>query len=479
MLVAAFARRGAGLDAIRLILCGVSLSALFSAIVTLVLTRAGADYAAQILAWLAGSTAGRGWHDLFFTLPYAALGLGFALAAVPALNVLRLGESRATAVGVNVARTQWVILIAASLLAASAVAVSGSIGFVGLVVPHLARRVVGGDARALLPASAMRGAALCCRGCRQPFDAAPAELPVGVLLAFVGVRRSVSLPQHAKAAGRGRASRSAIGIRATPDARHGGVHRGRTFVAILRASGVKSSAPARAGCVAADERRGPLGDADPAAFSPLARVGSRSCRGGTPLEERRRDVVASGRYPFHRWWEWAAARRLVSIDGALDAVGMGGFADRALGALSSGERQRIWIALALARKRRSCAGRTDLASVRVAHEILALLRAQAKAGRTIVCAMRHQRRATYADALMLPATNACSPSRARTRLHRGVARTGLRHPDGDRARRIGRAAGVRYRKCIRRRSWLITQPDRPRYGPLSIRIRNASSVKPR
>ena len=188
MLVAAFARRGAGLDAIRLILCGVSLSALFSAVVTLVLTRAGADYAAQILAWLAGSTAGRGWHDLFFTLPYAALGLAFALVAVPALNVLRLGETRATAVGVNVARTQWVILIAAALLAASAVAVSGSIGFVGLVVPHLARRVVGGDARALLPPSAFLGAALCAiADAASRSIAAPAELPVGVLLAFVGV----------------------------------------------------------------------------------------------------------------------------------------------------------------------------------------------------------------------------------------------------------------------------------------------------
>jgi iron complex transport system permease protein len=188
LIVAAFARRGAGLDAIRLILCGVSLSALFSAIVTLVLTRAGADYAAQILAWLAGSTAGRGWHDLLFTLPYAAIGVACALAAVPALNVLRLGEARAAAVGVSVARTQWLILVAAALLAASAVAVSGSIGFVGLVVPHLARRIVGGDARALLPGSALLGAALCAiADAASRSIAAPAELPVGVLLAFVGV----------------------------------------------------------------------------------------------------------------------------------------------------------------------------------------------------------------------------------------------------------------------------------------------------
>jgi len=188
MIVAAFARRGTGLDAIRLILAGVSLSALFSPVVTLVITRAGADYAAQILSWLAGSTAGRGWHDLLFTAPYAALGVAVAAAAVPALNVLRLGEGRAAAIGVNVDRTQWTVLVASALLAASAVAVAGSIGFVGLVVPHLGRRIVGTDARALFPASALLGAALCAiADAASRSIAAPAELPIGVLLAFVGV----------------------------------------------------------------------------------------------------------------------------------------------------------------------------------------------------------------------------------------------------------------------------------------------------
>ncbi len=188
LIVAAFARRGAGLDAIRLILAGVSLSALFSALVTLVLTRAGADYASQILSWLAGSTAGRGWHDLFFTLPYAALGTIIACASVPALNILRLGEARAAAVGVNVDRAQWIVLVGSALLAASAVAVSGSIGFVGLVVPHLGRRIIGGDLRVLLPASALLGAALCALAdAASRSIAAPAELPIGVLLAFIGV----------------------------------------------------------------------------------------------------------------------------------------------------------------------------------------------------------------------------------------------------------------------------------------------------
>lgn len=189
VLVAALARRGSGVDANRLILAGISLSALFSAVVALALTRAQSiDYAQQILAWLAGSLAGRGWHALAVTLPYAALGMVLALLGIPALNALRVGEVRARAVGLNVERSQWLILIASSLLAASSVALAGIVGFIGLIVPHLARRVVGSDARVLLPACALCGAALCLLA-----DAigrtivAPSELPIGVLLAFIGV----------------------------------------------------------------------------------------------------------------------------------------------------------------------------------------------------------------------------------------------------------------------------------------------------
>jgi ABC-type Fe3+-siderophore transport system permease subunit len=188
-LVAALARRGSGIDATRLILAGVSLSAFFSAIVTLVLTRVqSTDYTAAVIAWLAGSMAGRGWHDLVLTLPYIAAGIGLALISMPALNALRVGDLRAAGTGVNVARAQWVILSSAALLAASAVALSGMIGFVGLVVPHLARRFVGTDARLLLVASAVAGAGLCAAAdaaSRTLF--APTELPIGVLLAFIGV----------------------------------------------------------------------------------------------------------------------------------------------------------------------------------------------------------------------------------------------------------------------------------------------------
>jgi iron complex transport system permease protein len=186
--VAFLARRGSGLDAERLILAGISLSALFAAFLALALTRLEPDSAATILAWLAGSIAGRGWNDLLWSAPYAILGFGLALAVVPALNALRLGDDVARAVGLDVARSSWAILAAATLLTAAAVALAGTIGFVGLIVPHLARRIFGTDARCALPGSALLGA-----GFVPLADAAsrtlwaPSEIPLGVLLAFIGV----------------------------------------------------------------------------------------------------------------------------------------------------------------------------------------------------------------------------------------------------------------------------------------------------
>ena len=189
VLVAALARRGSSVDPQRLILAGIALSALFGAVVTLVLATVNSvDYSAQIMGWLAGTLAGHGWADLRATMPYLAIALVLTLASVPSLDVLRVGDQRARAVGLDVDRSQWLILAASSLLASVSVALGGIVGFVGLVVPHVARRIAGSQARLLLPACVLLGAALCIAA-----DAisrtiiAPAELPIGVLLAFIGV----------------------------------------------------------------------------------------------------------------------------------------------------------------------------------------------------------------------------------------------------------------------------------------------------
>jgi iron complex transport system permease protein len=188
LLVAALARRGRGIDAERLILAGVSLSALFSSVVTLVLLRLGRTDGDGILAWLAGSIASRGWSDLAAAAPELLAGCALAALVAPSLNALRLGPAVARAVGVDLPRTQWLVLAGSTLLAAAAVTLSGIVGFVGLIVPHVARRVVGSDVRASLVASALLGATLVPLAdalARALFP--PLEIPLGVLLAFIGV----------------------------------------------------------------------------------------------------------------------------------------------------------------------------------------------------------------------------------------------------------------------------------------------------
>jgi iron complex transport system permease protein len=187
--VAALSRRGSGIDVNRLILAGVSVSALLSSLITLSLVRSSSlDSAQQIVAWLAGSLAGRNWSDVRAATPYGVAGLAIAALAVPALNALRIGDVRARTVGLAVDRAQWLILASVALLTSCAVSLAGIVGFVGLIVPHLARRIVGSDARLLLPASALCGiglATIADTACRT--IAPPSELPLGVLLAFIGV----------------------------------------------------------------------------------------------------------------------------------------------------------------------------------------------------------------------------------------------------------------------------------------------------
>jgi len=188
LLVGLLARRAGGLDADRLVLAGFAISTLLAGVLTLIELTHSPDADAAIVGWLAGSIADRGWHDLAAVAPYAAAGFALAAATVPALNALRLGPELARSVGVDVARAQWLVLAAVALLTAAAVALSGIVGFVGLIVPHVARRIVGGDARVALPATAMLGATLVpLADAVARSIAPPIEIPLGVVLAFVGV----------------------------------------------------------------------------------------------------------------------------------------------------------------------------------------------------------------------------------------------------------------------------------------------------
>jgi len=142
----------------------------------------------SILSWLGGSLVGHGWTDLAWAASYAALGFALAATVVPALNAIRLGEARAVALGVDMNRTRWLALVASSLLVAAAVSVSGVIGFVGLIVPHLTRAMCGSDTRWTVPASIPAGAAIVVLADTLARSAVPPiELPIGVLLSLIGV----------------------------------------------------------------------------------------------------------------------------------------------------------------------------------------------------------------------------------------------------------------------------------------------------
>ena len=120
-------------------------------------------------------------------LPYATLSVAVLLASGRALDVLAVGDDEASTLGVRPRRIRLIVLLAASLGTAAAVAVSGLIGFVGLVVPHIVRRLAGGSYRTVLPVSLLGGAAfLVAADLVARTVLAPAELPIGVVTAFVG-----------------------------------------------------------------------------------------------------------------------------------------------------------------------------------------------------------------------------------------------------------------------------------------------------
>ena len=187
--VALLARTGTGLSVERLIVAGIALSSLFAGMTTLVILWTPSSSASlNILAWLGGSLAGHGWRDLGWAALYAFAGLVLALAAIPSLNALRLGTRRAQALGVDLDRTRWIVVIAICLLTSAAVSVSGIIGFVGLIVPHIARAALGHDARWSLAASIPVGATVLILADTFARSAAPpTEIPLGILLSLLGV----------------------------------------------------------------------------------------------------------------------------------------------------------------------------------------------------------------------------------------------------------------------------------------------------
>lgn len=179
---------GHALDTRVLLLAGVVVGALFNACILLALTLTDAESFRSAIFWMMGSFAGSTWTGAAVLCVWLTPGILVLLALGRPLDLMAIGEDTALYLGTRVERVKLVAYATASLLTAAAVSVSGVIGFVGLVVPHVIRMVWGGGFRFLIPASALLGAAfLTSADAVARVAAAPTELPVGVVTAFVGV----------------------------------------------------------------------------------------------------------------------------------------------------------------------------------------------------------------------------------------------------------------------------------------------------
>lgn len=179
---------GRALDVRVLLLAGVVVGAFFSAVISFILAVSDARTVRSAVLWMMGTLAAADWGDVTvaaaYTLPTALVILSLARA----LNTLAVGEETALYLGTEVERVKRIAFAAASLVTAAGVAVAGVIGFVGLVVPHALRIVVGSDHRLLLPLSFLVGAAfLTAADTAARVVLSPTEIPIGVVTAFVGV----------------------------------------------------------------------------------------------------------------------------------------------------------------------------------------------------------------------------------------------------------------------------------------------------
>ena len=175
-----------GIRPVRIILAGVAVSAFLGAGISALMIFYS-DRVHGALMWMIGGLSARSWPHVEIIYPYTILGAVLAFLGARHINVLQLGDETAKGLGLNVERVRLILTAVAALLAASAVSVAGLLGFVGLIVPHGARLLLGSDYRFLLPGAALLGAAtvtFCDTFARTAFS--PAELPVGIIMAVLG-----------------------------------------------------------------------------------------------------------------------------------------------------------------------------------------------------------------------------------------------------------------------------------------------------
>jgi iron complex transport system permease protein len=169
-----------------LVLAGVAIASFLTALQTYVQQR-NTDQIREIYSWILGRLAVAGWREVVVLLPYTVVTVVVVLAHRRQLDVLRVGDDEAESLGLHPQRVRLVVVLAASLGTAAAVSVSGLIGFVGVIVPHVVRLLVGTSYRLVLPLSILFGAAfLALADLVARTAVSPGELPIGVVTAFFG-----------------------------------------------------------------------------------------------------------------------------------------------------------------------------------------------------------------------------------------------------------------------------------------------------
>ncbi|WP_400163116.1 FecCD family ABC transporter permease [Brevibacillus sp. TJ4] len=185
-IVLGLARTEGVLHTERLILSGVVVQAFLGSFVSLMVSLSD-KVVNEIVFWLMGSLSFRGWSYSYVLVPYLLVGFLILVSYARSLNLFALGERQAAHMGVQVDRTKLIVLLVSTLLTAAAVSIAGIVGFVGLVVPHLVRLLVGPDYRILLPvATVMGGVYVLWADTLARMLLSPTELPLGVITAFLG-----------------------------------------------------------------------------------------------------------------------------------------------------------------------------------------------------------------------------------------------------------------------------------------------------
>jgi iron complex transport system permease protein len=401
-LVYGLARSSGRMPVTALLLAGVAVSALSSALVSVILLFSG-DWLRQIVYWTMGSLANGSWREVRLLLPFLLLGSATILFSARALDLFLLGEERAESTGLAVERAKLLLLTAGALLAAAAVAAGGVIGFVGLIVPHAARLLVGPEHRKLNPVAALLGALfLLAVDTAARLVVAPRELPIGVITALAGAPFFLWLLRQAgRHAQRSQGlSRIDEGQDLTGEARDGtrqveidqiGLNQvemagGTTESPLLEARALRVdlagrqilrgiSLTLRPGELVAIV--GPNGAGKSTllrALAGLLPLADGECViQGRPLQgySRRvlarrlalvpqqpdfrfeltvRGVVKLGRFPHQPWWGGESPADRQTVETVLAETGLLALADRPVTALSGGEQQRVAVAQALAQQ---------------------------------------------------------------------------------------------------------------------------------